>query len=111
MMPGQEVELESATAALGSLQSYVKKTGLERGFDDESAQDKFMLLVEEVGELAKAMRPLHYVKLADDSASTDLEDEAADILMLLASLCNKLGIDLKQAVLTKEIKNRQRSWK
>lgn len=110
-MASRESELESATVRLNLLQSYVGKTSLERGFGGESAQDKFMLLVEEVGELAKAMRPLHDVKVADDSVLTDLEDEVADILMLLVSLSNKLGINLRQAVLAKETNNRQRSWK
>lgn len=111
MVADQETELESAVVALSLLQSYVGKTSQERGFGDESAQDKFMLLVEEIGELAKAMRPLQGIKVADDSTLAELEDEAADILMLLASLCNKLEIDLKQAVLAKETKNRQRNWK
>lgn len=95
---------------LQKLQEYVKQTGIERGFEDETSQDSFMLLVEELGEVAKAMRPLHGVKTASDSAKLELFHELADVQLLLLSLCNKLDINLWEAVVQKEAKNRQRSW-
>lgn len=97
--------------SLRKLQAYVQKTGVERGFADETAQDSFMLLIEELGEVAKAMRPLHGVKVANDSIVTDLSLEIADVQLLLMSLCNKLGIDVWDAIVTKERRNRTRTWK
>ncbi len=96
---------------LDKLQAYVKQTGIERGFSDETAQDSFMLLVEELGEVAKAMRPLHGIKVADDSTLSDISHELADVLLLLMSLSNKLDINLWDAVIAKERKNRTRIWK
>ena len=106
-----EADLIEASIALKKLQHYVKQTGEERGFSDETAQDSFMLLVEELGEVAKAMRPLHGVKVADDSTVTELSHELADVQLLLLSLANKLNIDLTDAVVAKEKKNRTRTWK
>lgn len=100
--------LQSET--LEKLQQYVKTTGVERGFSDETAQDSFMLLVEELGEVAKAMRPLHGVKTASDSLRLELSHEVADVQLLLLSLCNKLDINLWDAVVEKEKKNRKRIW-
>lgn len=96
--------------SLRKLQRYVKRTGEERGFSNETIQDSFMLLVEEIGEVAKALRPLHGVKTASDSAQTELSHELADVQLLLISLCNKLDIDLTDAILDKEKKNRKRVW-
>lgn len=104
-------DLHKAVAELQALQLYVKETSNERGFDDESIQDRFMLLVEEVGELAKSLRPLHGVKVANDSVTSEIKYEIADVLLLTFSLANGLGIDLANAVIEKEKKNRERTWK
>lgn len=103
-------ELHDILVQLQAFQEYVEKTAEERGFNDESVQDRFMLLVEEVGELAKSMRPLHGVKIASDSVASEIEHELADVLLLTFSLANSLKIDLASAVIAKEKKNRQRSW-
>lgn len=103
-------DLKAAATQLKALQAYVQETSSERGFDNESIQDRFMLLVEEVGELAKSMRPLHGVKVADDSLTSEITHEIADVLLLTFSLANSLGIDLATAVIEKEEKNRQRNW-
>lgn len=105
-----EAELIEASSALRKLQSYVKRAGQERGFSGETAQDSFMLLIEEMGEVAKAMRPLHGIKVANDSTVAELSHELADVQLLLLSLANKLEIDLTEAVIQKENKNRTRTW-
>lgn len=96
---------------LAEWQAFIKARTTERGFDNETLQDEFMLLVEEIGELAKAMRPLHGVKTASDSAKLELEHEVADVFWLLTCVCNTLGIDLESAIRSKEDKNNKRVWK
>lgn len=96
---------------LAEWQEFIKARTTERGFDNETLQDEFMLLVEEVGELAKAMRPLHGITVATDSTKRELEHEAADVFWLLTCVCNSLGIDLDSAIRSKEAKNNQRVWK
>lgn len=102
--------LPDSPLTLAEWQNFIKKRTIERGFDNETLQDEFMLLVEEVGELAKAMRPLHGVKTASDSAKLELEHEAADVFWLLSCICNTLGIDLESAIRSKEEKNNKRTW-
>lgn len=100
--------------SLESLQQYVKETLNARGFDDETVAQKFMLLLEEMGEFAHAARRRANIKV-DEAKWKDneenLHDEAADVLIYLLDICNKLDIDLPQAFLTKEEKNKKRTWK
>lgn len=95
---------------LAQLQQYVAEKVEERGLADETVAQKFMLLAEEVGELARAARPAQGVKVADDTAQANLSEEAADVLFVLLAICNKVGIDLAAAFETKEMKNNQRTW-
>lgn len=95
---------------LKELQDYVRAFATERGFDDETVEQKFVLLVEEVGELAKAVRMVANIKFAGDTARTEIEDELADVQLLLFNIANKLGVDMPTAIENKEVKNRTRSW-
>lgn len=100
--------------SLGSLQAYVKKTLKERGFEDETVAQKFMLLLEEMGELAHAARKRAGTKVDEakwQDSEQNLHDEAADVFIYLLDICNKLDIDLAQAFFAKEEKNRKRVWK
>jgi NTP pyrophosphatase (non-canonical NTP hydrolase) len=82
----------------------------ELGFDDETVSDKFLLLVEEFGEFAKATRKVAGLKRHDESKQHNLEEEAADIYWYLLDICNQLDIDLEKALRAKIDKNRSRSW-
>jgi len=93
------------------LQEYIRQLVIERGFEDESIEQKFVSLVEEVGELAKAIRPAIGIKFAADTSRTEIEEELADVLLLLLSLANKLDVDMVTAIENKEVKNRKRSWR
>lgn len=96
---------------LPEYQALFKAVLASRGFADETVAEKFMLLLEETGEFAKAARKLSGIKIAPESKVHDLEDEAADVFILLIDLCNTLDIDLAAAVTKKESKNAQRTWK
>lgn len=100
-----------ADATLAEWQAYVQQKITERGFGDETTQQKFMLLVEEVGELAKALRPLEGIKTSDDSAKLELEHEIADVFWLLCCIANGLDVDLDSAVRSKDAKNEKRVWR
>lgn len=99
-----------ADASLTEWQAYVQKKITERGFANETTQQKFILLVEEIGELAKALRPLEGIKISDDSKKLDVKHEAADVFWLLCCICNGIGIDLDDALRSKEEKNNKRKW-
>lgn len=84
----------------------------ERHFSDDPDHiaQRFMLLVEESGELARAARKQAGMRFAEDTAIADVADEAADVLIVLLGLCNMLNVDLEQAFRNKEEKNKQRTW-
>ena len=99
-----------ADATLADWQAYVQQKVEERRLADETTQQKFILLVEEIGELAKALRPLEGIKVSDDSAKLDVKHEAADVFWLLACVCNGLGINLDEAIRSKDAQNEKRIW-
>lgn len=100
-----------ADATLADWQQYVQQKIEERGFANETTQQKFLLLVEEVGELAKALRPSEGIKTSADSDTLEIKHEMADVFWLLCCLANGLGIDLDEAIRSKDAKNERRTWK
>jgi len=102
---------DTQNATLVAYQQYVQQVMQERGFDDETVSQKFMLLLEEAGEFARAARREASLKArADRTAGDSLSDEAADVFIILLDLCNQLGISLEQAFIQKEHKNQARTW-
>lgn len=93
------------------LQEYYKKKAQERGFADETPQDSLLLLTEELGELARAVRKHAGIKIDNKSRIPEVEEELADILIYLLHLSNQLGIDLEKSFWEKEEENNQRNWK
>lgn len=104
------VDLPAQGSRLVDIQAYIKQELSERGFDNETVAQKFMLLIEEVGELAKAARRHANIKLENTATRTNLSEEFGDVLVLCLDLCNKLDINAEDALLDKEKKNKQRSW-
>jgi len=93
------------------LQKYIWQMNVERGFDTENADKKLVMLMEETGELARAVRKAVGLKFTDTTRVTDLKEELADVQIVLMGLSSLLGIDLFDAVTEKEQKNRERTWK
>lgn len=92
------------------LQQYIKDVVAYRGFDKDNVSDNFIMLCEEVGELAKAIRTYNGVKLATDSNLVNLEHEIADVFWMLACVSNQLEVDIASAVRNKEEVNKRRLW-
>ena len=96
---------------LKDYQDYVEKMVVERGFQDETIPQMFMLLMEEVGEMAKAARKSQGIQTDTNSSTHNLGHEAADILIYLLDICNHYNIDLEKAFREKEEINKKRTWK
>lgn len=99
--------------SLNNIQEYIKNVIDLRGFSNQSVQSSLLLLLEETGELAKAVRK------TTDGLSIDLnkidngdtvESEIADVFIVLVSICNKLNINLFDAMVAKEKINCTRQW-
>lgn len=96
---------------LSDYQTLISGLVAQRGFDTETVPEVFTLLVEEIGELAKAIRKANGQKIGAHSKQHEVAEEAADVFWLLIDLSNRLGIDLEQAFRDKEIINHKREWK
>ncbi|MGN1383899.1 MAG: MazG nucleotide pyrophosphohydrolase domain-containing protein [Clostridia bacterium] len=107
-------ELLNEKNSLNEIQNYIKEIITIRGFSEQRVQDKMLLLLEETGELAKAIRKtlpeasIDYEKIEN---YTDIEEEIADVFIVLVSICNRLNINLYDAMKKKEEKNIERQWK
>lgn len=69
-----------------------------------------LMLTEEVGEVAKAIRELSGLKFDKATSRTDLADEIADVFIVLSGLASMNNIDLFEALAQKETKNSRRNW-
>lgn len=103
-------KLPDSNFSLDELQAYIKEMCEERGFADEKLGQKFTLLLEEMGEFAKAARKDVGIHVATDAKQRDVALEAADVLIVFVDLCNRLGISLEKAFFDKEKINQTRSW-
>ena len=110
----QLLNLLNSNKNINEIQEYIEKVIKLRGFDTQRVQDKMLLLIEETGELAKAIRktlPEASVDYNKIENYTDIEEEIADVFIVLVSICNKLNINLYEAFKNKEEKNVERKWK
>lgn len=82
----------------------------ERKFNIDDPSKKLVMLIEEVGELAKAIRKTVGLKFTETTRTTELEEEIADVQIVLLGLASMLGIDMFDAVSKKEEQNHKRTW-
>jgi NTP pyrophosphatase (non-canonical NTP hydrolase) len=101
---------DTQNASLAAYQRYVRQVIQERGFDDETVSQKFMLLLEEAGGFARAARKSASLAEATDATPERLDDSAADVFAVLLDICNQLGLDLETAFINREHKNQLRTW-
>jgi NTP pyrophosphatase (non-canonical NTP hydrolase) len=97
--------------SLTQLQAYIWQMNLDRGFATEDPSKKLVMLMEEVGELAKAIRKISGMRFTETTRQTDIEEELADVQIVLLGLASMLKVDMHTAVAAKERKNRTRTWK
>ncbi len=95
---------------LRDFQEYVKKLEDERGFTQQNAIEKCLLLGEEIGELFKAVRKTVRLKTDVKANVGSIDEELADIMIYLCAIANRFDIDLEQAFRKKEEHNKKRTW-
>ena len=98
---------------LQEVQQYIKEIINIRGFSEQEIEKTMLLLLEEVGELAKSIRK-NATSMSIDKNKLNhydtIESEVADVFIVLNSVCNKLNIDLYKALKDKEQENIKRKW-
>ena len=91
MTDSKDVDADTTSIALGDFQRLIREMyyqkDVARGVDGT-----FMWLMEEVGELAAALR---------DGTSEQQAEEFADVLAWLTTLANIVDVDLSQSVVKK----------
>jgi len=95
---------------LNDFQNYVVELENERGFINQTAVEKCLLLGEEVGELFKAVRKKQQIKIDNNSKVTTVGEELADILIYICAIANRFDINLEEAFRQKEDINKERKW-
>jgi NTP pyrophosphatase (non-canonical NTP hydrolase) len=98
-------QLPVPTPNLLAFQRYYKRVAAERGYERESAQNCLLLMVEEIGELAHAIR--NREKLARHGGHKGVNEarELADVMIYVVHMANLLGLDIAAAVRDKEMLN------
>lgn len=105
-------ELHENTS-LNQVQEYIQRVVELRGFAGQPVQETMLLLLEETGELAKAIRKsaTNMSVDVDKLQSYDtIESEAADVFFVLMAVCNQMNVNLLDALKEKERQNCKRNW-
>lgn len=84
------------------LQKHISDRTKNLGFDDETLQERLLLLFEEVGELLKACRKTGIGHIKSTEKERDIGSEIADVLTMLFAVADKLKIDVEKSFLKKE---------
>lgn len=109
--PGMEMPRLPDIATLDHLQSFYSQVARLRGFHEETPVEILLLLVEEIGELAKAIRAMEDLTVStSDPAPRDVGLELADCLNYLLHMGNRVGVSLQSAFREKERINASRVW-
>ncbi len=91
-------------------QEYIKKICEERGWDKHDNVHTFMLLTEEVGELAKAIRKEEKFYIEAGKEHGGVADELADVFSYILDIANRYNVDLEKALVDKQDCNKERVW-
>ena len=93
------------------IQKHLADECAAKGWDKNSITEVFLLLTEEVGELAKAVRKETAFKGEKKPESKDhLVEEIADVFNYLLEIANRFDVDLESAYRQKHSINQTRTW-
>lgn len=108
-----EISFTEKSPTLTEFQNYVRDMVKRRGFEKETIEDVLLLLVEEIGELARAIRDLKGLKVSRKSEDVykNLRGEMADCLIYLLDIANLANVNLEDALREKEKLNSARKWR
>lgn len=108
-----DVDLRQEQKAPGNglrgLQRYYERAAVRRGWDEETVQDTLLLMTEEMGELARAVRRGLGLSRDHEWGTKEIAEELADLQLYLVHLSSSVGVDLADAVTNKEGVNAARA--
>ncbi len=108
----EKLELLNEKSSVAEIQKYIKDMKKARKFDGVTIEREMMLFLEEMGELARAIRKNTNGHLdIDKKYEANVEEELADCFLYLLSIANMNDVDIFKAFKEKEIRNCDRIWK
>ena len=108
----EELELLNEKSSIAEVQQYIKDMKKARKYDGVTIEREMMLFIEEIGELAKAIRKNTNGSLdINKQYDVNVEEELADCFIYLLSIANMNHVDMFKAFKEKEEKNCNRIWK
>lgn len=91
--------------ALKAFQEYYRRAAVQRGYSKEGPKECLLLMVEEVGELARALRKREGLVRHGSYDAVNEAHELADVFLYVVHMANVLGVDLAHVVRDKETLN------
>ncbi len=94
-----------------NLQKYVSWKIDQRGFRDETLRERLVLLMEEIGELAKACRKVSGMNIdSNKEIAYKVGEEITDVINMAFAVGIELNIDIEKEYFKKEEKNDKRFY-
>ncbi len=107
----EKLEQLNEKSTIKEIQKYIQEMKKQRKFDGVTIEREMMLFIEEIGELAKAIRKSTNGRLDIKKEYKDnIEEELADCFIYLLSIANMNKVDMFKAFKEKETKNCDRIW-
>lgn len=97
-------------ATMLDIQDYIAFMERKRGFHQNKPLEIWLMFVEEVGELAKAIREHMKLPLHERTNRYNLDEEIADVFIFLIRIANKFGIDVLAAVRNKILEDEKKRY-
>ena len=95
------MELKKET--ISNLQEYIGEKIKTRGFEDETLQERLLLLTEELGELVNACRKISGMNVDKDrEIKNETGEEIVDVINLVFAVGIILGLDIEKEFIAKE---------
>lgn len=94
--------MELKPGTLAHLQEYCASKIEERGFKDETLHERLVMLVEEIGELAKACRKISGMYTdSDRTIINNTGEEIAGVINMIFAVGIQLNLDIEKEFLEK----------
>jgi NTP pyrophosphatase (non-canonical NTP hydrolase) len=98
-------QIEFKNGTIKHFQEYIADKIKERGFEDETVQERLLLLAEEVGELIHGCRKITGMNIDKNrEIMSNIGEEIADVINMVFAVGIKIGLDIEKEFLTKEQK-------
>jgi NTP pyrophosphatase (non-canonical NTP hydrolase) len=96
-------QIEFKNGTIKHLQEYIADKIKERGFEDETIQERLLLLSEEVGELIHGCRKITGMNIDKNrEIMSNIGEEIADVINMVFAVGIKTGLNIEKEFLAKE---------